>query len=214
MLERLCSARKHPLSSISGRQRYNILDFANKVVCHETAGFIGSFLPRRTLPSIGCLPPRQLCRLWKPPPRERYPLWIPQPTGRFSPLLETQSQRNCRPFGIPARFEMSTHKWKMVCGHSFQNAKIPTAVPPARRGKTVGIFNAAFTGTGENFIRHPLLLRCNSRNTHSCPGEGKRHDFRLFHTMERTKLCCQSLILLENCDCNHINPHNCVMNTY
>lgn len=42
----------------------------------------------------------------------------------------------------------------------------------------------------------------------------KRHDFRLFHTMERTKLCCQSLILLGNCDCNHINPHNCVMNTY
>lgn len=26
---------------------------------------------------------------------------------------------------IPARFEMSTHKWKMVCGHSFQNEIIP-----------------------------------------------------------------------------------------
>src|SRR5699024_8095949 len=92
------------------------------------------------------------------------------------PLLETQSQRNCHPFGIPARFERNAHKGKMVCEHSSQNVKIPTAVPPARRGKTVGIFNAAFTGTGENFIRHPLLLRCNSRNTHSCPGEGKRHD--------------------------------------
>ena len=39
----------------------------------------------------------------------------------LSPLLETPSQRNCHPFGIPARFEMSTHKGKMVCGHSFQN---------------------------------------------------------------------------------------------
>ena len=114
--ERLCSARKHPLSSVSGRQRYNTLDFAGKVVCHETAGFIGFFLPRRALPSIGCLPPRERC-----------PLWIPLPTGCSSPLLETPSQRNCRPFGIPARFEMSTHKWKMVCGHSFQNAKIPRA---------------------------------------------------------------------------------------
>ena len=54
MLERLCSARKHPLSSVSGRQRYNTLDLASKIVCHETAGFIGFFLPR------------QLCRLWNP----------------------------------------------------------------------------------------------------------------------------------------------------
>ena len=45
----------------------------------------------------------------------------------LSPLLETQGQRNRHPFGIPARFEMSTHKWKMVCGYSFQNAKIPRA---------------------------------------------------------------------------------------
>ena len=91
-LERLCSVRKHPLSSVSGRQRYNTLDFANKVVCHETAGFIGFFLPR------------QRRRLWKPLPRERCPLWNPQPTGRSSPLLETPSQRNCRPFGFPDAF--------------------------------------------------------------------------------------------------------------
>ena len=91
-LERLCSARKHPLSSVSGRQRYNTLDFANKVVCHETAGFIGFF------------PPRQRRRLWKPLPRERCPLWIPQPTGRSRPYWMTQSQRNCRPFGFPDAF--------------------------------------------------------------------------------------------------------------
>ena len=34
-------------------------------------------------------------------------------------------------------------------------------------------------------MRHPPLRRCNSRNTHLCLGEGKRHDFRLFHTMEQ-----------------------------
>ena len=111
LTESACSCPEQPLSATHGRQRYNTLDFASKVVCHETAGFIGFFLPR------------QLCRLWKPLPRERCPLWIPQPTGCSPPLLETPRQRNCHPFGIPARFEMSTHKWKMVCGHSSQNEK-------------------------------------------------------------------------------------------
>ena len=94
LTESACSCPEQPLSATHGRQRYNTLDFAGKVVCHETAGFIGFFLPRRVLPSIGCLPPRQRCRLWKPLPRERCPLWIPQPTGCSPPLLETQSQGN------------------------------------------------------------------------------------------------------------------------
>ena len=66
--------------------------FANKVVCHETAGFIGFFLPR------------QRRRLWKPPPRERCPLWIPQPTGCSPPLLETQSQREKPSLWNPSSF--------------------------------------------------------------------------------------------------------------
>ena len=97
-LERLCSVRKHPLSSVSGRQRYNTLDLLGKVVCHETAGFIGIFLPR------------QRRRLWKPLPRERCPLWIPQPTGRSRPYWKPRAKGKSYPFGIPARFEMSTHK--------------------------------------------------------------------------------------------------------
>ena len=104
LTESVCSCLEQPLSATHGRQRYNTLDLASKIVCHETAGFIGFFLPRRALPSIGCLLPRQRRRLWKPLPRERCPLWIPQPTGRSPPLLETPSQRNCRPFGIPDAF--------------------------------------------------------------------------------------------------------------
>ena len=91
-LERLCSARKHPLSSVSGRQRYNTLDLASKIVCHETAGFIGFFLPRRALPSIGFHPPRQPCRLWKPLPRALCPLWIPLPTGRSRPYWKPRAK--------------------------------------------------------------------------------------------------------------------------
>lgn len=93
LTESVCSCPEQPLSATHGRQRYNTLDFARKVVYHETAGFIGFFLPRRVLPSIGCLPPRQRCRLWKPPPRALCPLWIPLPTGRSHPYWITQSQR-------------------------------------------------------------------------------------------------------------------------
>ena len=69
LAEIACSCHEQPLSATHGHQRYHTLDFARKVVCHETAGFIGCFLPRRVLPSIGCLPPRQRRRLWKPLPR-------------------------------------------------------------------------------------------------------------------------------------------------
>ena len=74
LAEIACSCPEQPLSATHGRQKYHTLDFARKVVCHETAGFIGCFLPRRGLPSIGCLPPRQRRRLWKPLPRQRVPL--------------------------------------------------------------------------------------------------------------------------------------------
>ena len=40
-------------------------------------------------------------------------------------------------FIVQLSFEMGTHKWKMVCGHSFQNAKIPQAIL-YQRGKSVG----------------------------------------------------------------------------
>lgn len=49
--------------------------------------------------------------------------------------------------------------------------KNPHSRSSSKERKTVGIFNAAFTGTGENFIRHPLFLRCNSRNTHPYSGK-------------------------------------------
>ena len=99
LTESACSCHEQPLSATHGRQRYNTLDFTSKVVCHETAGFIGFFLPLKGA-----------ALHWMPPAKAACPLWIPQPTGCSPPLLETPSQRNCRPFGIPARFAMSTHK--------------------------------------------------------------------------------------------------------
>ena len=110
LTESACSRPEQPLSVTHGHQRYNTLDFANKVVCHETAGFIGFFLPRSVLPSIGCLPPRQRRRLWKPLPRELCPLWNPLPTGRSRPYWKSRAKGKSYPFGISARFEMSTRK--------------------------------------------------------------------------------------------------------
>ena len=71
------------------------------------------------LPAKAALPPLETTAKGTQSP-------LDSPANRvLSSLLETQSQRNCYPFGIPARFEMSTHKWKMVCRRSFQNDKIP-----------------------------------------------------------------------------------------
>ena len=128
LTESACSRPEQPLSATHGRQRYNTLDLAitpqsrlcgdpdSKVVCHETAGFIGFFLPR------------QRCRLWKPLPRERCPLWNSLPTGRSRPYWKPRAKGTAVPLDSQMRFEMSTHKLKMVCGHSFQNAKIPQSI--------------------------------------------------------------------------------------
>ena len=126
LTESACSCPEQPLSATHGRQRYNTLDFANKVVCHETAGFIGFFLPLKGA-ALHWMPPAKAA----PPPLETTAKGtlspLDSPANRaLSPLLETPSQRNCHPFGISARFEMSTHKWKIVCGHSFQNGKMET----------------------------------------------------------------------------------------
>jgi len=58
--------------------------------------------------------------------------------------LETPKSRNLQSLYNPSRFEICTHKLKKgACAYISQNAKIPTVDPPARRGKSVGIFNAA-----------------------------------------------------------------------
>ena len=92
--EMVCFARKHPLSSVSGRRRYNTLDF---------------------------------------PAENRVP------TGRFRPYWKPIIKGICHPFEIPARLRICTHKQiKRVCDYRSINAKNPTAIPPKRRGKTVG----------------------------------------------------------------------------
>ena len=104
LTESACSRPEQPLSATHGRQRYNTLDFASKIVCHETAGFIGFFLPRRALPSIGCLLPRQRRRLWKPLPGVLCPLWKPLPTGRSPPLLDDPGPKELPSLWIPSSF--------------------------------------------------------------------------------------------------------------
>ena len=70
-------------------QRYNTLDLASKIVCHETAGFFGFFRPHRPQAACNAQPldaalsalQRERRPLWNLCQRERCPLWIPLPTG-------------------------------------------------------------------------------------------------------------------------------------
>ena len=72
------------------------------------------------------------------------------PTGRFHPYWKPRIQGICHPFEIPAVLKsVYTNRKNGVCIYTSQNTKIPTVDPPIRRGKTVGIFNAAFIETGK-----------------------------------------------------------------
>ena len=71
------------------------------------------------------------------------------PTGCFHPYWKPRIKGICHPFEIPAVLKpVYTNRKNGVCIYTSQNAKILTVDPPIRRGKTVGIFNAAFIGTG------------------------------------------------------------------
>ena len=71
--------RQPPFPSTAAR-RYNTLDLAGKVVCHETAGFFGFFRPR-----------------------ERRPLWNPRPTGASRPYWKPHAE-GLPPLWTPCRF--------------------------------------------------------------------------------------------------------------
>ena len=125
LTESACSRPEQSLSATHGRQRYNTLDFARKVVCHETAGFIGFFLPLKGA-----------ALLWIPPAKAAPPPLGTTAKGTLSPLESSANRALPAPTGLPKakgtaiplesqmRFGMCTHKEKMNCGHSFQNAPL------------------------------------------------------------------------------------------
>lgn len=101
------------------------------------------------------------------------PFGFPCQQGAPRPYWMTLSQRNCRPFGIPARFEMSAHKWEMVCGHSFQNGKIPQAI---LQHEEESLWDSLCIEEHGKFARYAPLRRCIDRNTHLCSGARSRDD--------------------------------------
>ena len=94
-------------------QRYNTLDLASKIVCHETAGFFGFFRPHRPQAACNAQPLNAALIALQ---RERRPLWKPPPKGTLSPLdtpanrdaprpyWMTQSQRGSPPLWTPRIF--------------------------------------------------------------------------------------------------------------
>ena len=89
------------------------------------------------------------------------------PTGRFRPYWKPRIKGICHPFEISAVLKsVYTNRENAVCIYTSQNEKIPTVDPPARRGKTVGIFKCRIHRNGRN-----------SCVTHRCGGgENKRRD--------------------------------------
>ena len=128
LTESACSRPEQSLSATHGRQRYNTLDFARKVVCHETAGFIGFFLPLKGaallwIPPAQAAPPplgttakgcgspvaTSKCRRHFEAPTEpagetAVPFGILSQQGAPRPYWMTPGQRNRHPFGFPDAF--------------------------------------------------------------------------------------------------------------
>ena len=123
LTESTCSCPEQPLSATHGRQRYNTLDFANKVVCHETAGFIGFFPPGRLCPPLDSTCQGSAAAFGNHCQGNAVPFGFPCQQGASRPYWMTPGQRDCRPFGFPARFEMSTHKGKCFVGIHFKTKK-------------------------------------------------------------------------------------------
>ena len=88
LTESACSCPEQPLSATHGRQRYNTLDFANKVVCHETAGFFGFFLPLKGA-----------ALLWIPPAKAAPPPLETTAKGTLSPLESPANRALPAPIG-------------------------------------------------------------------------------------------------------------------
>ena len=82
--ETVCPVRCQPLSRVSGRKRYNTLDFAaqNRV-----------------------------------------------PTGRFSPLLETLSQRDCIPLDTPFFFTLRRSNYENAVCHRCEEKQKEASAP-------------------------------------------------------------------------------------
>ena len=105
----------HPAPfSVSGKQRYNTLDFPEKVVCHETAGFFGFFRSKGKLSPLNTPGKGE----------RRSPLYTPGQQSCSHPYWMTQGQR-CFPFGIPLMFR----QWLSIL-------KICPCLCPARTLKT------------------------------------------------------------------------------
>jgi len=69
--------------------------------------------------------------------------------GAFTPIGSPESEESAIPLKTqPVLKSVYTNRENGVCIYTSQNEKIPTVDPPARRGKTVGISNAAFIKPG------------------------------------------------------------------
>ena len=105
----------HPAPfSVSGKQRYNTLDFPGKVACQETAGFFGFFRSKGKLSPLNTPGKGE----------RRSPLYTPGQQGCSHPYWMTQGQR-----GFPFVINLMFRQWLSIL-------KICPCLCPARTLKT------------------------------------------------------------------------------
>ena len=81
--------RSQPLSSVSGRKRYNTLDFASKIVCQVELRPLWIPLPRATLFPFGYPMPigMLLAPIWMTQSQGDFPLWTPRLSMQWRSIL-------------------------------------------------------------------------------------------------------------------------------
>lgn len=134
LTESACSRPEQPLSATHGRQRYNTLDFA-PTPCSRLHGVGAKSCATKPLVSLdsscqgGRCPPLDSSRQDSSAAFGNHcqgntvPFGFPCQQDAPRPYWMTPGQRNCRPFGIPARFEMSTHKGKWFVVTHFKTTE-------------------------------------------------------------------------------------------
>ena len=139
------SGMGQPLSSVSGRKRYNTLDFASKIVCQV-----------------------ELRPLWIPLPRATlFPFGYPMPTGMLLAPIGNPEPKGLCPSGRPA----CPCSGDPSCSHTIDTL-LPEQVKQAQRfariaGKSLCLFWSAAAGKGERkalltdkFELDIFVLRC------------------------------------------------------
>ena len=110
----LVLSSEQPLCPAHGRQRYNTLDFAHKVVCHETPASLDSSRQEGHCPPMDTTRQGSAAAFGNHCQGNAVPFGFPCQQGAARPFWITHGQRDGYPFGNPADKTRHLQKGKCV----------------------------------------------------------------------------------------------------